>query len=95
MNKETIYQIMNGDISLDSVKLPEELQIEDEFAEGKDCSRLYSGVYEAKQRLLKRLEEREDEDIETILRNMEAISEILALKMYDYGLIGGMLGVRQ
>jgi hypothetical protein len=44
---------------------------------------------------LKRLEESEDEDIETILRNMEAISEILALKMYDYGLIGGMLGVRQ
>jgi hypothetical protein len=45
-------------------------------------------VYEAKQRILERLEENEDADIETIIRNMEAISEILALKIYDYGLMG-------
>ncbi len=95
MNKEMIYQIMNGDISLDSVKMPEGLQIEDEFAEGKECGRLYSEVYEAKQRLLERLEESEDADMETILRNMEAISKILALKMYDYGVTGDMPGVRQ
>jgi hypothetical protein len=88
MNKEMIYQMMNGDISLDSSKLPEGLHVEDEFAEGKECGRLYSEVYEAKQRILERLEENEDADIETIIRNMEAISEILALKIYDYGLMG-------
>jgi hypothetical protein len=90
MNKEMIYQIMNGDISLDSVKMPEGLQVEDEFAEGKECGRLYSEVYEAKQRLLERLEESEDADIETIISNMEAISKILSLRMYDYGLMGNI-----
>jgi hypothetical protein len=34
MNKEMIYQMMNGDISLDSSKLPEGLHVEDEFGEG-------------------------------------------------------------
>jgi hypothetical protein len=90
MNKEMIYQIMNGDISLDSVKMPEGLQVEDEFAGGKECGRLYSEVYEAKQRLLERLEESEDADIETIISNMEAISKILSLRMYDYGLMGNI-----
>jgi hypothetical protein len=90
MNKEMIYQVMNGDISLDSVKLLEGLQVEDEFAEGKECGRLYSEVYEAKQRLLERLEESEDADIETIISNMEAISKILSLRMYDYGLMGNI-----
>jgi hypothetical protein len=95
MNKKTIYQILNGEISSDVVTIPEELQIEDEFAEGKECCRLYNEIYETKKRLLARLGVEEDTDIEIILRNMETISEILALKMYDYGVIGGMLGMQQ
>jgi hypothetical protein len=95
MYKETLYQIMNGDICPESIKIPDGLKVEDEFAEGKECCCLYNEIYEAKQRLLNRLGESENGDIEAILRNMEAISELLALKMYDYGLIGGMLGMQQ
>jgi hypothetical protein len=39
---------------------------------------------------LERLEESEDADIETIISNMEAISKILSLRMYDYGLMGNI-----
>jgi hypothetical protein len=34
---------------------------------------------------LRRLGTDDDVDLETIIRNMGIISEILALKMYDYG----------
>jgi hypothetical protein len=55
MNKKTIYQVMNGEISLEAVVIPDELQLEDEFEEGKECCRLYDEIYEAKKRLLNRL----------------------------------------
>jgi hypothetical protein len=85
MDKEMIYQIINGDINMEMVDIPAEMRLEDEFAEGKECSRLYDEVYAAKQRILRRMKTEEDADVETIIVNMSAISKILALKMYDYG----------
>jgi hypothetical protein len=85
MDKNMVYQIINGEINMDMVDIPTDMEIEDEFAEGKKCARLYDEVYEAKQRILRKLRTDDDADIETIIRNMGIISEILALKMYDYG----------
>jgi hypothetical protein len=85
MDKNMVYQIINGEINMDMVDIPADMEIEDEFAEGKECARLYDEVYGAKQRILQRLGTDDDVDLETIIRNMGIISELLALKMYDYG----------
>lgn len=86
MQKEIIYQIMNGDVDLDHISLAGNVSIEDEFSENRECEQLYGEVYNAKLRLAKKLGEDEDADIEQIINCMTKISRILALKMYDYAL---------
>ena len=41
MQKELIYDKMNGFITEETLSLPEGTVIEDEFAEGKECCILY------------------------------------------------------
>ena len=85
MQKELIYDKMNGFIADETLSLPEGTVIEDEFAEGKECCLLYEGVYQAKQNLRERLGEDEDSDVEAILNGMEGIARLLSMKMYEYG----------
>ena len=84
MQKELIYDKMNGFLTEGMYSLPEGAAIEDEFAEGKECCLLYEGVYQAGRNLCERLEEDEDSDVETILNGMERISRPLSMKMYEY-----------
>lgn len=83
MQKELIYDKMNGFLAEGMASMPE--GIEDEFAEGKECCLLYEGVYQAGRNLCERLGEDEDEDVETILNGMERITRLVSLKMYEYG----------
>ena len=85
MQKEQIFEKMNGFLAEGSHSLPEQADIEDEFAEGKECRLLYEGVYQAGRNLCERLGEDEDEDVETILNGMERITRLVSLKMYEYG----------
>lgn len=85
MQKEQIYDMMNGFLVEGALSMPEGIVIEDEFAEGKECCLLYEGVYQAKQNLCERLGEDEDRDVEAILSGMERIARLLSLKMYEYG----------
>ena len=85
MQKEQIYDMMNGFLVEEALFMPEGIVIEDEFAEGKECCLLYEGVYQAKQNLCERLGEDEDRDVEAILSGMERIARLLSLKMYEYG----------
>lgn len=85
MQSELIYQIMNGEIDLKDISLPEEICVIDEFDEGRACGELYDKVYNAKIRLNERLRKDEDSDVEEIINCMNSISKILALKMYQYG----------
>ena len=84
MQKELIYDKMNGFLTEGMYSLQEGTAIEDEFAEGKECCLLYEGVYQAGRNLCERLEEDEDSDVETILNGMERISRPLSMKMYEY-----------
>ena len=88
MQKELIYDKMNGFLTEGMSSLQGGAAIEDEFAEGKECCLLYEGVYQAGQNLCERLGEDEDEDVETILNGMERITKLLAMKMYEYGRCG-------
>ena len=85
MQKEQIYDKMNGFLVEDMLSAPEGIAIDDEFAEGKECCLLYEGVYQARRNLCERLGEDEDRDVETILSGMERIARLLSLKMYEYG----------
>ena len=84
MQKELIYDKMNGFLTEGMYSLQEGVAIEDEFAEGKECCLLYEGVYQAGRNLCERLGEDEDSDVETILNGMERISRPLSMKMYEY-----------
>ena len=88
MQKEQIFEKMNGFLTEELLLLPEQHIIEDEFAEGKECCLLYEGVYQAGRNLCERLGEDEDEDVEAILNGMERITKLLAMKMYEYGRCG-------
>ena len=88
MHKEQIFEKMNGFLAEGSHSLLEQADIEDEFAEGKECCLLYEGVYQAERNLCERLGEDEDEDVEAILNGMERITKLLAMKMYEYGRCG-------
>lgn len=88
MQKEHIFEKMNGFLTEELLLLPEQHIIEDEFAEGKECCLLYEGIYQAERNLCERLGEDENEDVEAILNGMERITRILAMKMYEYGKYG-------
>ncbi len=85
MQKEQIYDKMNGFLTEETLSVPEGTVIEDEFAEGKECCLLYEGVYKAGRNLCERLGEDEDSDVEAILNGMERIARLLSMKMYEYG----------
>ena len=85
MQKEQIYDKMNGFLTEETLSVPEGTVIEDEFAEGKECCLLYEGVYKAGRNLCERLGEDEDSDVEAILSGMERIARLLSMKMYEYG----------
>lgn len=85
MQKEQIYDKMNGFLAEGMISAPEGIAIDDEFAEGKECCMLYEGVYQARRNLCERLGEDEDSDVEIILSEMERIARLLSLKMYEYG----------
>lgn len=84
MDKELIYQFMNGEVDTTYTSVPQDFAIENEFASHKECGRLYERVYAAKRRLQRRLRTEEDKDIEEIISCMSDITRILAYKMYDY-----------
>ncbi len=85
MQKELIYDKMNGFLTEGMSSLQGGAAIEDEFAEGKECCLLYEGVYQAGRNLCERLGEDEDSDVEIILNGMERINRLVSLRMYEYG----------
>ena len=85
MQKELIYDKMNGFLTDGLPSLAEGTVVEDEFAEGKECCLLYESVNQEGRNLCERLGEDEDSDVETILNGMERITRLVSLKMYEYG----------
>ena len=85
--KQRIYDLMNGNLDLNSFSYSEGQIVENEFADGKLCGRLYEEVYSANCRLCKRLGVEEDHDVETIISNLLDIGKYECMKMYDYGIL--------
>ena len=85
---QRVYDSLSGEL-LGEYRVP---GVEDAFAEGKPCERLYRRVLEAYERLRTRLETvDEDADVESIIDDFLAINRIIGLKMYEYGYEHGKL----
>jgi hypothetical protein len=84
--KERIFGLMNGWYNMNGAFIPESNMVVNEFADGKTCATLYQEVFDANRRLCDRLGEDEDKDIELMINNMQDITKILAMKMFDYGM---------
>lgn len=85
--KNLIYDLANGSLDLERFPVTESKYVENEYEEGKLCSRLYSEMYDAYGRICTRLgkPEQEDRDVEIIIDNLLEIGKHLSMKMYDYG----------
>lgn len=81
---EWIYYTMMGEME---IRFP---GVEDEFAEGTRCEGLYREIFEANMRLCERLGMEEDSDVELIISNFFTMNRELCLRMYRYGIRGGM-----
>lgn len=85
--KGLIYDLMNGSLDLERYPVEESKYVENEFAVGKECSRLYEEAFEAGHRICERLGKPDDEDrdVEIIMGNLLGICRLLSMRMYDYG----------
>ena len=78
---DIVYDLANG------TRIPQlgDPQVQDLFAPGSECEKLYSTVYEAKLRLCQQLGEEENADVEIIIDSLLRICKIMGKKMYGYG----------
>lgn len=85
MNGELIYNFINGFYDENVVAPPDNMCLEDAFADGTECNKLLEKMYQAKLRLCEKIGVNEDVDVEIIFDSMEEIMKIISLKMYYYG----------
>lgn len=85
--KELVYDLINGHLDLEQHPVWESRYVNNEFEPGTYCGEKYNLVYEANQRLCKRLgvEDGEDADVESIISNLFDIQRFLCEKMFEYG----------
>lgn len=82
--KQLIYDLMNGSRDLKKYPVPESEYVKNEFEHNKFCNQAYEEVYNANQRICRRLNVEEDTDVECIISNLLDIESYLCMKMYDY-----------
>ena len=84
---EDVYLTMLGELG-EAYQLP---GVENAFAPGGECDRLYGELTDARNRLQARLGLREeDPDLELIFNHFHSIQHILCEKMFRYGQLRGL-----
>ena len=83
--KEKFVDIVYDLVSGMRIPQPGDPQVENLFAEGRECEKLYEEVYAAKLRLCERLGVEEDKDAEVMVDSLLKICEIMGKRMYRYG----------
>ena len=79
---DIVYDLVTGQ----RIAQPGDPEIEDLFATGRDCAKLYEQVYNANLHLCQRLNAGEsDEDVETIIDSLLKICAQIGKRMYLYG----------
>ena len=84
---ETFVDIVYGLLNGTRIRQPGDPEVENLFAIGRECERLYDQVYSANLRLCDRLQSGdEDRDVEVIINSMLEICDIVGKRMYRYGM---------
>ena len=90
--RNLVYETLQGVLTSEYM-LP---GVENLFEPDKPCYEHYSDMRRAYDRLLERLGKTdEDEDIEAIISAMQSIETIMAIKMFDYGVLFERLQMRE
>lgn len=88
---DSVYNAVNGDYISKEDYIIEGIEIENSFEMGSKCSNIYDNIYNAKQRLYKRLGTN-DEDVDIIMLQYSQLAREIALKMFEYGYRFGYQG---
>ena len=82
LNAENVFETLTGSLC-EEYTIP---GVENAFATGTKCAKLYTQIYWANQRLCARLGQTEyDPAVELIINNFMEINQLLCLQMYQYG----------
>ncbi len=86
-----IYDLVNGNLNMDSISLPECVMVKSEFEENSECTMAYERVMNAYSNLCRRLNvmEWDDADVEVIINELLYICRHISLKMFHYGVMFG------
>ena len=84
--KEMIYDWMNG-IYGENNTMIKGLYVENEFADGGFCDKVYNDIYNANIRLNDKLGNDNDHDIECIISGYRTLMKYFSMKMFDYGVL--------
>lgn len=90
-NANLIYELMTGEWDTERFQVPEAMLVENEYQEGKLCTKEYNKAYAARERLCSRLGVNDDGDVSLIMSCMTEIGKHLAMKMFEYGVFCGTL----
>ncbi len=78
---DVVYDLVTGT----RIPQPNDPDVENLFAVGRECENLYNRVYNANLQLCKQLGSEENTDVETIIDSMLRICSLVGKRMYSYG----------
>lgn len=84
---ERIYEAMMGMAVNPNPPFP----VENAFADGSECEKLYKELFELKIKVGDRLHSDDDSDVEQICENFWDIVDILCREMFTYGVQAGQM----
>ena len=91
MSPDIVYQILLGQVDLDHLVVPANVEIANMFAKGTACTSLYGEMYKARVRLENRLGTADDADVQRVIECMEEMNRYLAKEMYRIGSLYGQV----
>ncbi|MDO5783487.1 MAG: hypothetical protein Q4P20_00330 [Eubacteriales bacterium] len=83
---ERVYDIVMGLIDHKDYPIPQVEFVENAFADGEPCERLYEQMHDAAARVYKRLGMEKDRDVEDIIYRWMDMMHIVSIKMFEYGM---------
>jgi len=83
--KQLVYDLLVGTLDLERYPITGSELVENLYADGSYCDKLYSDAYNAKLRITERFGVEEDKDTEIIFSRLTEIAQYMSMKMYDYG----------
>lgn len=83
---ERVYDLVLGLYDSNDHPVSQITFVENAFAPGKPCDRLYEEMHDAASHICERLGVENDKDVESIIYNWMDMMHIVSIKMFEYGM---------